>query len=196
MLMQFPVQWERPRVLLGDEANGSVMQTRFDTRNDELFHAVGLFFMKWSWLEDALTYLLESVLNIDEEFGGLIHKHLSTDSKLTLIATIADRYDTQGLFEYERDAMKRLVRDIGKIKEWRNILAHEPLTDMFGSLPQMEGMGEIGALSIRVKRSGKTDVPELGLKKIKEVTDQIIHLEIFASQLARGFCAFKGRREK
>jgi hypothetical protein len=172
------------------------MQTQFDTRHDALFHAVGLFFMKWSWLEDALTYLVESVLNIDEEFSGLIHKHLSTDSKLTLISTIADRFDTQGLFEYERDAMKRLVRDIGKIKEWRNILAHEPLTDLFGGLPQMEGMGEIGALSLRIKRSGKVDAPVISLEKIKEVSDQVIHLEVFASQLAAGFCSLKNRRVK
>jgi hypothetical protein len=87
------------------------MQRQFDSRDDEFFHAVGSFFVKWSWLEDALTYLLESVLNIDEEFSGIIHKHLSTESKLTLISIIADRYDTKGLFEYERDAMKRLVRD-------------------------------------------------------------------------------------
>ena len=119
------------------------MQRQFESRNDELFHAIGLFFVKWSWLEDALTYLLESVLNIDEEFSGLIHKHISTESKLTMLSTISDRYDTNGLFEYERDAMKRLVRDINKIKEWRNILAHEPLTDLFGGWPQMEGMGEV-----------------------------------------------------
>ena len=50
------------------------MQRQFDSRNDELFHGVGLFFVKWSWLEDALTYLLESALNIDEEFSGLIHR--------------------------------------------------------------------------------------------------------------------------
>lgn len=172
------------------------MQTKFETRNDEMFHAVGLFFMKWSWLEDALTYLLESVLNIDEEFSGLIHKHLSTDSKLTLISTIAERYKTKGSHEYERDAMKRLVRDIEKIKEWRNILAHEPLTDLFGGIPQMEGMGDIGAFSLRTKRSGKTDAPVITLEKIKEVSGQLVHLEIFASQLAAGFCSLKSRRVK
>jgi hypothetical protein len=41
------------------------------------FTQSALFFVKWSWLEDALTYLLESILNIDEEFGKLIHKHVN-----------------------------------------------------------------------------------------------------------------------
>jgi hypothetical protein len=172
------------------------MQRQFDSRNDELFHAVVLFLVKWSWLEDALTYLLESALNIDEDFSGLIHKHLSTESKLTLISTIADRYGTRGLFEYERDAMKRLVRDADKIKESRNILAHEPLIDLLGGVPQVEDMGKIGAFSLRVKRSGKVDAPVISLEKIKEISDQVIHLEAFASQLAAGFCALKGRRVK
>lgn len=170
------------------------MQTKFDTRNDELFHAVGLFFMKWSWLENSLTYLLEALLNIDEDFNGLIHKHLSTDSKLTLVSTVARAYEAKGMFEYERDAMKRLVRDVGKIKDMRNLLAHEPLTDLGGGLPQMDGLGEIGAFSLRVARSGKVDAPTVSLKKIKEASDQLIHLENFASQLAAGFCALKGRR--
>jgi hypothetical protein len=172
------------------------MQTKFDSRADEMFHAVGIFFMKWSWLEEALTYLLESLLNIDEPYNGLIHKHLSTDSKLTLISTIADRFDTKGTLEYERGAMKRLVNDIEKIKKCRNILAHEPLTDMYGGFPQMEGMGNIGAFSLRTTRRGKTDSPVMTLDEVKESSDQVVCLENLASQLAAGFCALKGRYVK
>jgi hypothetical protein len=176
--------------------NGGDMQTKFDSRNDEFFHAVGLFFVKWSWLEDGLTYLIESVLNIDEEFGGLIHTQLSVDSKLTLITSVAERYQTKGLFDYERGAMKRLVAGVGKVKAVRNLLAHQPLTDLLGSVPQTEDLGEIAAMSIRIKRGGKADVPVITLREIKEASEQAIHFEALASQLAQGFCGVKERRVK
>ncbi|MGA8499102.1 MAG: hypothetical protein WB764_26715 [Xanthobacteraceae bacterium] len=172
------------------------MSATFDTREDELSHAIGQFFIKWSWLEDALTYLLESLLNVDEQFCGLLHTHLSIDSKLTLLTIIGEEKEQKGLLEYERDYLKRLISDIRPIKNHRNILAHQPLIDLFGNFPQSDELGPIAALGIRVKKSGKSDVPIASLDQTKEYATKLVLIEKGVSELAQSICMQLNRRVK
>ena len=89
--------------------------------SDEQTHRIGQVIVLWSKLEAAMEDTIWMFLNLDDEYGKVVTKRVSTDAKVQLLRAIGSRHiSDQALLEKFNETMKY----VDELKVDRNFIAH------------------------------------------------------------------------